>query len=162
MEGLKTRYYDITVTASDSAGNTGSDTCKVVIVPSCNPGSDSNCGNQIGDTYYYNISAVDSSVMSSAVLYEVAKETLVWESGLEPPDLADDLGEAVDIDTDPPVVSCSLGTQLLRGTGAGVFTDLGFSFTAVDGGGKCTDTKDLAVTIEVLSNEVVATGEEVS
>lgn len=50
----------------------------------------------------------------------------------------------------------------LSGTGAGVFTDLGFNFTAVDGGKKCTDTKDLEVSIEVLSNEVVATGEEVS
>ena len=43
-----------------------------------------------------------------------------------------------------------------------MFTDLGFSFTAVDGGKKCTDTKDLEVSIEVLSNEMVATGEEVS
>ena len=43
-----------------------------------------------------------------------------------------------------------------------MFTDLGFSFTAVDGGKKCTETKDLEVTIEVLSNEVVATGAEVS
>ena len=42
-----------------------------------------------------------------------------------------------------------------------MFTDLGFSFTAVDGGKKCTDTKDLEVSIEVLSNEI-ATGEEVS
>jgi len=50
----------------------------------------------------------------------------------------------------------------LSGTGAGVFTDLGFTFTAVDGGKKCTDTKDLEVSIEVLSNEIVATGEEVS
>ena len=50
----------------------------------------------------------------------------------------------------------------LSGNGAGVFTDLDFSFTAVDGGDKCTDTKDLAVTIEVLSDEVVTTGEEVS
>lgn len=49
----------------------------------------------------------------------------------------------------------------MSGTGAGVFTDLGFTFTAVDGGKKCTDTKDLEVSIEVLSNEVVATGEEV-
>ena len=43
-----------------------------------------------------------------------------------------------------------------------MFTDLGFNFTAVDGGKKCTDTKDLALTIEVLSNEMVTTGEEVS
>ena len=50
----------------------------------------------------------------------------------------------------------------LSGNGAGVFTDLGFTFTAVDGGKKCTETKDLKVSIEVLSNEIVATGEEVS
>ena len=50
----------------------------------------------------------------------------------------------------------------LTGNGASVFTDLGFTFTAVDGGKKCTDTKDLAVTVEVLSNEVVATGDDVS
>ena len=43
-----------------------------------------------------------------------------------------------------------------------MFTDLGFNFTAVDGGKKCTDTKDLALTIEVLSNEMVTTGEDVS
>lgn len=49
--------------------------------------------------------------------------------------------------------------QDLTGNGAGVFRDLGFTFTAVD---VCTSTKDLAVTIEVLSNEVVTTGDEVS
>lgn len=49
--------------------------------------------------------------------------------------------------------------QDLTGNGAGVFRDLGFTFTAVD---DCTSTKDLAVTIEVLSNEVVTTGDEVS
>lgn len=43
-----------------------------------------------------------------------------------------------------------------------MFTDLKFDFTAVDGGDKCTNTEDLALTVEVLSNEVVATGEEVS
>ena len=68
----------------------------------------------------------------------------------------------VDIDNDPPVVSCSLGTQDLLGNGAGVFKDLDFSFTAVDGGDQCTATEDLKVMIEVLSNEVVVTGEEVS
>ena len=37
--------------------------------------------------------------------------------------------------------------------------DLDFSFTAVD---ECTDSDDLSVTIEVLSNEKVAVGDEVS
>ena len=66
------------------------------------------------------------------------------------------------MDNDPPKVSCSLGTQGLLGNGAGVFTDLGFSFTAFDTGEKCTATEDLEVTIEVLSNEMVTTGEDVS
>jgi hypothetical protein len=73
-----------------------------------------------------------------------------------------ELDISVAVDSDPPVVNCTLGTQGLSGNGAGVFTDLVFSFTAVDGGDRCTDTEELAVTIEVLSNEVVATGEEVS
>ena len=63
------------------------------------------------------------------------------------------------VDNDPPEVNCTLGTQGLLGNGAGVFTDLSFSFTAVD---QCTATDNLEVTIEVLSNEVVNTGEEVS
>ena len=40
MGDLKTRYYEVTVTVSDLAGNIGSDTCKVVIIPSCNPDSE--------------------------------------------------------------------------------------------------------------------------
>ena len=69
----------------------------------------------------------------------------------------------VAVDNDPPEVSCTVATQGLTGNGAGVFTDLELNFTAVDGGGMCTATEDLAVTIEVLSNEVIATGgDEVS
>ena len=56
-------------------------------------------------------------------------------------------------------MECDLAVQDLTGNGAGVFRDLGFTFTAVD---VCTPTEDLAVTIEVLSNEVVTTGEKVS
>ena len=37
MQNLNVRYYDIRVTATDSAGNIGSDTCKVIVVPSCTP-----------------------------------------------------------------------------------------------------------------------------
>ena len=191
MGDLKTRFYDIEVTASDFAGNAASVTCKVVIVPNCIPDSDPGCDNQIGSTFYYNISDVDESVMMSTVRYEIDKEKLTWERGLDLPTFTDELGEAVDIDVDPPVVTCNLGTQGmlfhmntclsnanvdpthlllvvslhdsgLTGTGAGVFTDLGFNFTAVDGGKKCTDTKDLKVNIEVLSNEMVTTGEDVS
>lgn len=71
-------------------------------------------------------------------------------------------GLEVAIDGDAPVVSCSLGTQNLAGSGAGVITDLKFDFMAVDGGDRCTATEDLAVSISVYSSEVVMTGEEVS
>ena len=67
----------------------------------------------------------------------------------------------VSVDEDSPEVACNLLTQNLAGTGAGVFTDLRFSFSAVDGGSKCTATEDLAVSIKVYSSEVVETGEEV-
>ena len=112
MGDLKTRYYDITVTASDSAGNTGSDTCRVVIVPSCNPDTDSNCEEYNGpelpnvEDFYYSIDAVNASVDESQVLNRVAREELTWEDGLATldPDLV--IEEAVDIDVDPPVVNC--------------------------------------------------------
>jgi len=88
----KTRYYNITVTASDAAGNTGSDTCRVVIVPTY----DSDSKSSKAETYvsdsksgkaerYYSISAVDASVDESEVLYEAAQQKLVWKSGLKTP-----------------------------------------------------------------------------
>ena len=114
MEVLKTRYYDITVTASDSAGNIGSDTCQVVIVPSCNPetNSDSICEeyNRPGlpnvEDFYYSIAAVNASVTQSQVLNQVAREELTWESGLATLDPDVVIEEAVDIDVVPPVVEC--------------------------------------------------------
>ena len=111
MGDLKTRFYDIEVTASDFAGNSASVTCKVVIVPNCNPDTDPGCVNQIGSTFYYDVSDVDESVKMSTVRYEIDEEKLTWERGLELPMLTDELGEAVDIDVDPPVLTCSIGTQ---------------------------------------------------
>jgi len=114
MGSLKTRYYDITVTASDSAGNIGSDTCQVVIVPSCNPETDSDsiCEeyNRSGlpnvEDFYYSIAAVNASVTQSQVLNQVAREELTWESGLATLDPDVVIEEAVDIDVVPPVVEC--------------------------------------------------------
>ena len=37
MGDLSFRYYNITVTGTDSAGNVGSDNCKVIIMPNCFP-----------------------------------------------------------------------------------------------------------------------------
>ncbi len=65
----------------------------------------------------------------------------------------------VAIDSEKPEVTCKLGTQNLEGKGYRKLVDLDFSFTASD---KCTDSDDLAVTIEVLSNEKVAAGDAVS
>ena len=110
MENSKVRFYDITVTASDSAGNTGSDTCKVIIVPSCSPSLFDSCemiqvdssdsrsssnshssgdeGN-VGKTkkekfyYYYTLDSIEAAVVQSQILYQVAEAELVWEHGLD-------------------------------------------------------------------------------
>ena len=120
MKGdLKTRYYDITVTASDAAGNTDSDTCRVVIVPSCNPETDSDlvCEEYDGpelpnvEDFYYTRSAVLATVTQSQVLNQVAQQKLTWEDGLATLDPEEETNEAVDVDVDPPVLTCSLGTQ---------------------------------------------------
>ena len=92
MGDLKTRYYDITVKATDSSGRIGSDTCRVVIVPSCNP-QDPGCekhnktlsNKEDAESHYYTITAVNDSVDQSEVLYEAAHQKLVWKSGLKTP-----------------------------------------------------------------------------
>ena len=117
MGDLKTRYYDITVTASDSAGNTDSDTCRVVIVPSCNPETDSDCVKYDRpelpnvESFYYSRPAVFDSVNKSQVLNHVAREELTWEDGLATLDPEEVTNEDVYVDVDPPVLTCSLGTQ---------------------------------------------------
>ena len=117
MGDLKTRYYDITVTASDAAGNTGSDTCRVVIVPSCDPETDSNCEEYNGlelpnvEDFYYTRPAVFATVTQSQVLNQVAREELTWEDGLATLDPEEETNEDVDVDVDPPIVTCMLYTQ---------------------------------------------------
>ena len=112
MGDLKTRYYDITVTASDAAGNVGSDTCRVVIVPNCDPETDSNCETYgrpelpNAEEFYYSIDAVNATVTQSQVLNQVAREELTWEDGLATLDPDEVIEEAIDIDVDPPVVEC--------------------------------------------------------
>jgi len=112
MGDLKTRYYDITVTATDAAGNTRSDTCRVVIVPSCNPETDPDCVEfdrpelpNVED-FYYSIDAVNASVAESQVLNRVSREELTWEDGLATLDPDELIEEVVDIDVDPPNVTC--------------------------------------------------------
>ena len=100
MENLKVRFYDITVTASDSAGNTGSDTCKVIIVPRCSPSHDDSCemfqvdstdsrssgngnaGKTKKENFYYTLDSMEAAVVQSQILYQVAEAELVWEHEL--------------------------------------------------------------------------------
>ena len=63
------------------------------------------------EDFYYSIAAVNASVTQSQVLNQVAQQKLVWESGLATLDPDEETNEAVDIDVDPPVVTCNLGTQ---------------------------------------------------
>ena len=51
--GIRTRmrFYEITVTATDSAGRQGMDTCRVIVVPPCGHG-DQPCENVDGTSYF--------------------------------------------------------------------------------------------------------------
>ena len=51
--GISTRirFYEITVTATDSAGRQGMDTCRVIVVPPCGHG-DQPCENVDGTSYF--------------------------------------------------------------------------------------------------------------
>mmetsp|Transcript_2549 Transcript_2549/g.3954 ORF Transcript_2549/g.3954 Transcript_2549/m.3954 type:complete len:1065 (-) Transcript_2549:183-3377(-) len=74
------RFYDVIVAATDSAGNTGSDTCKVVVVSGCAP-SEENCvkyntksTKSYDDTgkNYYALEFVLEAVAQPQTLYKVA------------------------------------------------------------------------------------------
>mmetsp|Transcript_14030 Transcript_14030/g.41087 ORF Transcript_14030/g.41087 Transcript_14030/m.41087 type:complete len:409 (+) Transcript_14030:3459-4685(+) len=96
----KVRFYEVIVTAKDSACNAASDTCKIAIVSSCNKkydtgcekytsssGNDDTAGNPNANKYhienYYIERSLIDEVMNaeSQTLYEVAKKELVWNSG---------------------------------------------------------------------------------
>lgn len=78
------------------------------------------------------------------------------------PEDTTEIDVTVAIDDKEPEVTCKIGAQDLEGYKRyGDLKDLHFSFTAVDVD-ECTDTDDLAVTIEVLSNEKIAVDDEVS
>lgn len=111
QEGLKIRYYDVDIVATDSAGNAGSDTCRVVIIPSCDLAESDDCEEYNGASYYSK-SAVDASVDKSQVLNEAASEGLVWQSNLMPPEPSLDSVEVAVVDNKPPVVECGFYPQL--------------------------------------------------
>ncbi|KAL3778621.1 hypothetical protein ACHAW5_005068 [Stephanodiscus triporus] len=79
MKSLPIRFYEITVTVSDSAGNAGKDTCKVVIIPSCNEPTVNGCSSELkGGKNYYDIKTVDSSVEQSHTRYHVDDIEVLW------------------------------------------------------------------------------------
>jgi len=61
----------------------------------------------------------------------------------------------VEVDSVAPIAGCSFGSDVIYATKDGAIVDAEFSFSATD---NCDDS--LHVTIEVLSSEVVLTGEE--
>jgi len=104
------RFYEITVTATDTAGRVGTDTCRIVVVPRCNCECD--CGDvcqkekrpchaskskskrrtkedvmDVAYTYgnYFLLDYVSTVAESSALRYDLASSALVWEGDLDPP-----------------------------------------------------------------------------
>lgn len=78
------RFYDVTVTATDSAGNNGSDTCRIVIISSCSNGTP-NCDRfrEEGDfveNFYYSRDFVDEAVAAQLqeAMYKTDAKELVW------------------------------------------------------------------------------------
>lgn len=105
METLQVRYYNISVTASDSAGNTGNDACTVVVIPSCIPSlyttmfrsceidksakaeksAEAETSGKSGKSAKvgkYSLASVDEAVAQSQILHKVAEAKLVWKHGL--------------------------------------------------------------------------------
>jgi hypothetical protein len=79
MKNLPFRLYEITVTSSDSAGNVGKDTCKVVIVPSCHEPSVNGCSPEFkAGKNYYDLKTVHSSVEQSHTRYHVDDIDVLW------------------------------------------------------------------------------------
>ena len=162
------RFYDVDVTATDSAGHSGTETCRVVVVPSCDPtvSPDICQSHNISDVdakegFYLARSYIDSAIADDQILYQVAELELEWNSSgafpiVYPPPAP------CSVDNDAPVVSCTIGAQPLCGNGAGGYVDLKLSATVVDGGEICTPNDDLEVVVQILSNEVSSGGDGVS
>ena len=88
------RFYDIEVSATDSAGHVGTDTCRVVIVSSCDPlvFNEGDCeepvdGNSKAADFYLSRERYVEDALSTGddpILYEVAEAELVWDSSALP------------------------------------------------------------------------------
>ena len=83
MGDLSFRYYNITVTGTDSACNVGSDNCKVIIMPNCFP-KEAGCEDdriQFGQDYrfYPTMSEVENTTLrsqASRLLYGIVESKL--------------------------------------------------------------------------------------
>ena len=85
MGDLPFRFYNITVTGIDSAGNVGSDSCQVIIMPNCFPAEDG-CRDASRSKYgqgykFYStreeVDAIINNTLSSRVFYGIAESKLL-------------------------------------------------------------------------------------
>ena len=78
------RFYEISVTATDSVGRTGKDTCKVIIVPECDGITDpaSDCETVQGFSFH-NTDKMQQASEDSMIRYSLASAQLTWNFGLK-------------------------------------------------------------------------------
>ena len=84
MQRLKVRFYDITVSATDSAGNIGSDSCRVIVVPRCSGLSECEEYQASGYTHsFYPLDVIQEEIAQTQLLHKVTEADLIWEQGLD-------------------------------------------------------------------------------
>jgi len=77
------RFYEISVTATDSAGRTHMDSCKVIVVPECDgKGDPNNCEIVEGVSFHNTDAMKETSEISTIRLYPLASAQLTWDFGL--------------------------------------------------------------------------------
>jgi len=77
------RFYEISVTATDSAGRTGMDTCKVIIVPECDGNVDPSDCETVQDSSFHNTDKMKQASENSMMRYSLASAQLTWNFGLK-------------------------------------------------------------------------------
>jgi len=80
---MNLRFYEIKVIATDWAGHVGSDTCRVAIVPDCNPQNE-NCevDGQPPHKYRYNRKYLRDTMIKSDIRYDITSIKAEWKSSL--------------------------------------------------------------------------------
>lgn len=77
------RFYEIKITATDSAGRTGMDTCHIIVAPRCSKEKRNN-PLYCEDKYKYTQDYLKTLVSQSKVRYPLASEKLTWDFTLIP------------------------------------------------------------------------------